>query len=129
MDQNQNSFSNYSSTPPLSPNLENQNPNTTAQTVRSRHIGPIVAVLVVLLIIIVFSIYFVSKQFDITNPDSNTSTSVSTEDTNIDLNSQFEQNSASVSSTIAPISNTKDDLESLQMDLNTSIDGIDAQQI
>lgn len=129
MDQNQNSFSNYSSTPPQNPVQNSQYLNTAIPITKPKRVGPIVAILVVVLIILIAGIYLVSKQFEVVSP--NTDTAILDRQTNTE-NQTIEQDnvdSSPVSATVEPISNTSDDLNSLQNDLDASLNGLDAQQI
>lgn len=127
MDQNQNSFPSYSSTPPQNPIQTNPSLDTMSPINKPKKVGPIVAILVVILIIIIAGVYFVSKQFEVVSPD--TDTALNPVDETSDLSQINNTNTSVISETIAPITNTSDDLDSLQKDLNSSIDGLDAQQI
>ncbi len=129
MDQNQNSFSNYSSTPPQNPVLDNPIVDKIIPNTKPKRVGPIVAILVVVLIILVAGIYLVSKQFEVVSPNNDTANLAPQSNTIIQDTEQTDTNSAAVSATIAPISNTNDDLDSLQNDLDASLNGLDAQQI
>jgi biopolymer transport protein ExbD len=129
MDQNQNSFSTYSSTPPQIPVQDTPIVDTMVPNTKPKRVGPIVAILVVVLIIVIAGIYLVSKQFEVVRPTNDTASLTPQSNTETQNIEQTDTNSAAVSATIAPISNTNDDLDSLQNDLDASLNGLDAQQI
>ena len=89
-----------------------------------KKVGPIISALVILIIIIIIALFVLA---------SNVNKQVVPVDTameNIanDSAMQTDQNPAP-SVSVAPITNTADDLQSLQADLNASINGVDAQSI
>lgn len=123
MDQNQ-SFSSYSSTPPQVP----QNPNPVIDTMvpvtKPKKVGPIVAILVAVLIVIAVAVYFVSKQFEVVSPNSDTANAT-------ELQASIDNGIIQTTPTpeVQAVTNTKDDIQSLEQDLNASLNGLDAQQI
>lgn len=118
MDQfNQTSPEQTTNTPPVNnAPVFNSTPSTGLEN-NHKKIGPIVTTLVIVLLLIIAGIYiFASKVNQQIVPAS---------DTTADATNQ--KVSLASSTTVTPITNTKDDLNSLQSDLNTSTTGIDAQ--
>lgn len=83
-----------------------------------KKVGPIVATLVIVLILIIAALYvFASRINQQSVPTDNTSAAT------VDTSSQ----TAAVEPTVQPVTGTADDPASLQKDLNTSTQGVDAQ--
>lgn len=86
---------------------------------KHKKVGPIVVTLVIVLALIIVALYFFASRIDkraipaddISTTNSSTSTSITT------------------TKTVTPVTSTKDDVKSLENDLNTSIDGVNSQSI
>lgn len=106
------------STPPV-----NGTPNSLPSTEKPKKFGPIIAILIVILIIVIVALYLLASRVSVTSqiientPANNTAQTMQTTNTEI------------IPQEIAPITNTADDIDSLQADLDASISGIDAQSI
>lgn len=119
--QNQTSFPN-----PNEPIQSPANPNIYQNNLTDnnpRKFGPIIVITIIILIIIAVGIYLFSSK-------------ISTPDPTIQNNITVEENTPAITpdqnnvpETIAPVSNTDDDVNSLQNDLDMSIQGIEAQSI
>ena len=101
--------------------LNNSNNGMSSDSSEHKKVGPIIAMLVIVLVLIIVALYlFASKvnnqQFPVENTTATSSMSEATE-------------TAAVNQAISiqPIINTADDVQSLQNDLNKSIDGLDSQ--
>ena len=101
-------------TPPVTP--PSTTPTITAPT-SSNKVGPIIAIFVVVIIIIAVILYFVGSNSNKQVPPPAVNTSVATQ--------QADVNQAA--SSVQPITNSADDIQSLQNDLNNSTTGIDSQ--
>lgn len=100
-------------------------PQPTSPIVNSqKKMGPIIAVAITVVVIIIVAIYMFSSRYTVEN------TSTQTIETGANANSAVvEQNIVAPESTVAPISNTKDDIDSLQSDLDSSINGLESSSI
>ena len=101
-------------TPPVTP--PSTTPTITAPT-SSNKVGPIIAIFVVVIIIIAVILYFVGSNSNKQVPPPAVNTSVATQ--------QADVNQAA--SSVQPITNSADDIQSLQNDLNNSTAGVDNQ--
>ncbi len=112
MDPINNSFQNQTPAPaPAS------SPMPTNSPIPSKKIGPIIAVFVIIVVIIAAVLYFVGSNSNKPVPSTSDNSSVATQ--------QADVNQAV--SSVQPITNTSDDVQSLQNDLNNSTTGIDGQ--
>ena len=114
MDPINNSFQNQTPAPAPAPA---PSPMPIVQQKSSKKIGPIIAIFVILVVIIAAILYFVGANFNKQAPPSNDNSSVATQQADV---------SQAVSS-VQPITNTSDDVQSLQNDLNNSTTGVDSQ--
>lgn len=90
--------------PPTSAPLE--------QTPEHKKVGPIVAVLVVVLVLVIGALYiFASRMNQAPMDDTSAATAM--------METQ--------QTTVTPVTNTSDDVTSIEADLNASVDGLDAQ--
>lgn len=130
MDQSNNPiFPNYSSTPPQAPTPIQQTPtmDTLTPANKPKKVGPIVAILVAVLLILIVVIYFVSKQFEVVSPANDSTAGANVQSAIVMENDKQAQ--PTPPQEVQAISNTNDDLQSLQSDLDVSIQGLDTQQI
>jgi len=104
-------------------------------TEHSEHkkIGPIVAILVIVLVLVLAAIYIFANRLneqhmptDTSSLAANPGNDVTTIDSTVSA-SASPSPSSTVMPTVAPVTNTKDDVQSLQTDLNASTNGLDAQ--
>lgn len=102
------------------------NPQPTTPIVTSqKKVGPIVAIAIAVVVIIAVAIYMFSSRYTVVNP-----TTQQTTETGANVNNAVsEQNIVTPEATVAPISNTTDDLDSLQNDLDSSIKGLESSSI
>ncbi len=113
------------STPPV-----NGTPNSLPSTEKPKKFGPIIAILIVILIIVIVALFLLASRVTKNNqviefnPEVLEKTSTLTTEPNIQ-----DQNIKIIPQEVAPITNTADDIDSLQADLDASINGIDAQSI
>lgn len=97
--------------------------NTPSTAEKPKKIGPIITILIIILIIVIVALYSLASRVSVTNTSLDTSAVIDN------------QMMSSASPTpvapkdITPVTNTADDLKSLQNDLDTSISGIDTQNI
>lgn len=97
-----------------------QIPNSFPTTEKSKKVGPIIAVLVVILVIVIVALYLLASRVSVNSPVIDNLQANSTEQTPV---------AEIIPQDIAPITNTDDDINSLQADLDASIKGIDTQGI
>jgi flagellar basal body-associated protein FliL len=86
--------------------------------------GPMIATLVVVLVLVIAALYLfasVSSNKNQQNAPENTNVSVVTP--------VVEQNTANVTEAIKPVTNTSDELNDINADLNNSLDGLDKQNL
>jgi hypothetical protein len=83
-------------------------------TSNHKKVGPIIAVLAVLLVLVIFGLYLAASSINKQIP---------TDDTGLPLD-----NSVQAMQTVIPVTNTADDPSSLQKDLDASLNGIDNLQ-
>lgn len=89
-----------------------------------KKIGPIIAIAIAVVVIIAIAIYMFSSRYTVVNPEAQTT------ETGANVNNVIiEQNTIVPEATVAPITNTKDDIDSLQNDLNSSINGLESSSI
>jgi hypothetical protein len=89
---------------------------------KPKKIGPIIAVLVAILIIVIVSLYLVASKTS--RGDTDYQSDLNTNPISTDIISTDE-----TPQEINPISNTADDIDSLQADLEQAISGLDSQNI
>lgn len=120
--QNQASFSNQNEPipSPVNPNVYQNNLTDN----KSRKFGPIIVITIIILIIIAVGIYLFSSQIS-TNSAVENNNAITTQENTLTITP--DQNN--VPEVITPISNTDDGVDSLQKDLDMSIEGIEAQSI
>lgn len=108
------------------PPAQQSNPNPIMNNLpdnKPRKFGLIIIIALIIVIIIALAIYLFSSKMNSNSAlQSNTDTEVTTPVITQDQNNDTAKD-------IAPISNTNDDIDSLQQDLNMSIDGIETQSI
>lgn len=101
----------------MDPITENPQPapmNVEQPNGEHKKVGPIIATLVIVLILIIAALYlFASKVSQRAGTDQMTDPTVSPEATD--------------TQSVQPVTNTSDDLQSIQDDLNTSTNGVDQQ--
>ncbi|MFA6078830.1 MAG: hypothetical protein WC779_03685 [Candidatus Omnitrophota bacterium] len=92
--------------------------NTTG---KSKKVGPIVVALVVVLILVIVALYMFASRIDKQNvlPADNASA--------LNAAANGNQAAAMTPEIVTPVTNTANDPQSLQTDLNASIKGVDAQ--
>jgi uncharacterized protein HemX len=91
-------------------------------TPEHKKVGPIVAVLVIVLVLIIGALYLFASQMN--NEQAPIDTSVAAQMTpSTETSSELPAPTA----TVQPVTNTADDLSSLEADLNTSAKGLDTQ--
>ncbi|GEM_PF-497665 len=93
-----------------------------------KKVGPIVATLVVILVIIIAAIYIFASKVN-KQPLPNDNQTVGTVQNSQPIAPQTNQPVSASTDSVAPINNSADDLQSLQNDLNNSTVGVDAQNI
>lgn len=97
----------------MDPINQNQQPTAPEQN-GGKKVGPIVATLVIVLVLIFAALYlFAAKVTEHNANDQITDPTVSSMATDTD--------------TVQPVTNTSDDLQSIQSDLNGSTNGVDQQ--
>jgi len=120
-------YPNQNNTTFTAPNQNPSSPINNSSVPKPRKFGPVIAISIIILVIIVIAIYLFASQITISSPtQDNINTGANT------LSAIPDQNNTTVDSapeTIEPISNNADDLNSLQKDLDSSIQGIDTQNI
>ncbi len=129
MDQN-NQYVPSQSTMPTSAPISNQSTpsiDNFQPPIKNKKFGPIIAIFIAVLVVAAIIIYFISARFNVVN-------SVDTTDSEANVQAIVDQNIVASPQTdqaieIAPITNTNDDLQSLQADLDASISGLDDQSI
>lgn len=82
------------------------------QTPEHKKVGPIVAVLVVVLVLIIGALYIFASRMNQTQIDNTSAATAMTE---------------TQQTTVTPVTSTSDDVSSIEADLNMSVDGLDAQ--
>lgn len=80
--------------------------------------GLLIAILVVVLLLIIGALYIFATGSTVTLPDDST--------VGADQD-QYTDEIGTNETTVTPVTNTSDDVGSLEADLNTSVDGLDAQ--
>jgi uncharacterized protein HemX len=100
---------NDTSTAPVSP-------GTTDNKTSNKKVGPIMIVLVVVLAVIIVTLYLFASRLNEPNLPQNN---------NIGMNNTINENVTD--QVVAPITDKADDIQSLEADLNKSIDGLDTQ--
>ncbi len=91
-----------------------------------KKVGPIIAIAVAVVVIIAVAIYMYSSRYTVvspTNEQAQTGANVNT------VVSDTTSKAVVPQETLTPITNTKDDVDSLQSDLNASIKGLDSTGI
>jgi predicted PurR-regulated permease PerM len=126
--QNQNPYSPIqNNTAFTTPNQNPTSPTNNFSAPKPRKFGPVIAISIIILVIIVIAIYLFASQINVNSPtQDNINTGANT------ISSMNDQNNTTINTTpetIAPISNNADDINSLQKDLDSSIQGIDTQNI
>ncbi len=93
-------------------------PNSPMPSGEHKKVGPIIAILVIVLVLIVAALYMFASKI-------NKSTPVPQQP----VTSVVEQasNTAAATQSVQPVTNTADDIESIQKDLNSSTNGLDSQ--
>ena len=119
----------YQPAPVSTPSTPNPLPNTPAEvnvlnTNNHKKIGPIVASLIVILLLVIGALYVLASRVNKQVPSIDNTSGTVLETANTDLSS-----SQTAPIEIQPITGTSDDMNSLQADLNASLKGIDAQSI
>ena len=121
--QNQASFSNQNE-----PIQSQVNPNIYQNNLTDsepRKFGPIIVIAIIVLIIVAVGIYLFSSQISVSSATQNNVTVTTTQE-NTPAITPDQTNTPEV---ITPVSNTDDGIDSLQKDLDMSIQGIEAQSI
>lgn len=99
--------------------MEQNNQNQSAQPIEHKKVGPIVVTLVVVLVLVIVALYiFASKisqqnPLDMTNADGDVPTTT--------------QSQPAAVQAVPTVTGTSTDVQSLQNDLNTSVNGVDNQ--
>lgn len=102
--------------------IYNKQTNMNPSNIAPKKVGPIVTALVVVLILVIAALYLLASRIDKqTTPVIDTTSAINTPTVN------ESQTAAVTSTTVTPVTNTADDLQSLQSDLNTSTQGVDSQ--
>lgn len=84
---------------------------------KSKRVGPIIVALIIVLLLVIAALYiFASRIEQQTVPTSDTATAANT----------VNENQATIKM-VTPVTNTADDLNSLQNDLDASMEGVDVQ--
>ena len=87
-----------------------------------KKVGPIIAILVIVIVLIAAAIYLFASRVNKEQPVP--STTAMTNDT---TPNDVPDNSAAVQQSVAPVTNTSDDVNTIQADLNASTNGLDGQ--
>jgi flagellar biosynthesis/type III secretory pathway M-ring protein FliF/YscJ len=103
--------------PPSEP--QSMSPIVTSQ----KKMGPIIAIAVAVVVIIAVAIYMFSSRYTVVNPTTQTT------ETGANVNNAVVEQNVPSPEAVMPITNTKDDIDSLQKDLDTSIDGLESSSI
>ncbi len=82
-----------------------------------KRVGPIVAILTIVLILVIGAIWLFASRMNKEQP---------TEDTNM-VNNSMDTSASAEPETITPVTNTADDVDSINADLNASTKGLDGQ--
>jgi len=98
--------------PILTPN----SPSTTSQKTPKK-VGPIIATFIVIVIVIAAILYFMGSNSNKQAPMPTINSALATQQADV----------SQASTSVQPITNTADDVQSLQDDLNNSTAGIDSQ--
>ena len=113
--QNQSVMNNQPIIPPADSPSPAKGPNV------DKKVGPIIATLVIVLILIIAALYlFASRINQPAIPDDNDVTAG-------DLDGKVATTTAASTTTVQPVTNTSTDVKSLQSDLNDSTKGLDNQ--
>ncbi|MFA6601302.1 MAG: hypothetical protein WCT02_00340 [Candidatus Paceibacterota bacterium] len=99
-------------------------PNLPVSSHEHGKIGPIIATLIVIIVIVIAAIYIFASRSTVIPEITDT---VSSNQTNNVVQTPAAAPTTSAAPTIAPLTNKSDDLQSLQNDLNTSTEGVDSQ--
>lgn len=127
-------------------NLPPQDFSQPNETVKSKKFGPIIAILVVILVVVIVALYLLASSNGVKTFGGTQDSCIAGATDCIDVSGVYgdentdkvqlaPQQGANVTDsvpsngTVAPITNPNDDLNSLQADLDASINGIDAQTI
>ncbi len=107
--------------PPTAPQAPRASYPTAIAGNGQKKVGPIIAILVIVLILIVAALYlFASRISQQSAPVDQTSASRETTNPNADQQSSANQS-------VQPVTNNSDDVNSIQADLNVSTNGLDSQ--
>ena len=107
---------------PVNPNIYQNNLTDS----NSRKFGPIIVITIIILIIIAVGIYLFSSQI---SANSTVQNNIAVEQTTPMTTPAIIPDQTITPEVITPISNTDDGIDSLQKDLEMSIDGIEEQSI
>ena len=94
---------------------------------RPKKVGPIIAIAVAILIIIAVAVYMYSSRVNVVSPNSDQANNGA--NLNPVANEQKPAQATETPATIAPVTNTQDDVDSLKKDLDSSINGLDSTSI
>ena len=104
------------SVPPITPSLDTSGPTN------NKKMGPIVATLIIVLVLIIGILFMIASRLNKNTTPIDSASVANSPILNTDNNVEPQTN-------IEPISDTSDDLQSIQNDLDKSISGIDEQNI
>ncbi len=115
----------YQTPPSSQPSPVENIPNFSGAPDKSNKVGPIIAILVLIIVIAIVVVYLLSSKVSVNAPAPENLSPVSTES----IIAEENQDADLTPQEITPVTNTNDDLDSLQADLDASIDGLDSQNI
>jgi len=93
--------------------VQNPNPNIIVNNPTPKKVGPIIAIMVILLVLVMAAIYMFASRLN-KQPATN----------NTGYNSNLE---FTAQQPVAPVTNSSDDISSIETDLNSSTNGLDGQ--
>jgi len=111
-------------------NLPPQDFSQPNETMKPKKFGPIIAILIVILVVVIVALYLLASKVSVNVPNTDCIDGVDclpSQSLSADNTPAAPIEVAPVD--VAPITNTNDDLNSLQADLDASINGIDTQTI
>lgn len=95
---------------------QSQNPMNMAPA-ESKKVGPIIAILIIVLILIIGALYLFASRINQEQPNVDSSVA----------GSDSSQTTAAAQQSVQPVTNKSDDVNAIQADLNASTNGLDNQ--
>ncbi len=103
---------------PVNPMPANTSPIMPAAHPEHKKVGPIIATLVIVLVLVIAALYLFASRINQQSAPIDAAAST---------NTAPQQTTASQSQSVQPVTNNSDDIQSIQADLNASTNGVDSQ--